>query len=211
MDFMNKNIFKLIILIFSLMITVCLPVAATPYMVVKVSDGDTVYLDFNSNGIPDKNERVRLNGIDAFEVHNGSHIEKQMQKFNLSLEDCLKLGYLGKKFAEKELLYKVVDANFTAEVAFDAYDRPIMSISYDNGKSYEEEILKAGLATVYSYSNLAKKLKKYENKKLIKKNIELSKNLSLVFYNFNSKESYPLNSEEGFEASNILIEAEDVK
>ena len=182
-----------------------LPVQATEYMVVKVSDGDTIYLDFNKNGKPDKNERVRLNGIDAFETHNGTHLATQMKDFGFSLNEVLVLGYLGKKYAESELLGKIVDAQFSATTPFDAYNRPLMSIAYDGSKSYEVQILKSGLACVYSGSNLAANLRKYENIKKIKKNLKFSKNLNLMFYNSVKGEFYSLDSEEAFDSSNVLI------
>lgn len=46
-----------------------LPVSASVVnKVIKVIDGDTVYVDFNDNGIPEQNEKVRINGIDTFET-----------------------------------------------------------------------------------------------------------------------------------------------
>lgn len=42
-------------------------------------------------------------------------------------------------------------------------DRQLMSIYYDNGTNYEQEVLKAGLASVYKKSNLVNGLYRYEN------------------------------------------------
>ena len=36
---------------------------AISHKVIKVIDGDTVYIDFNDNGIPEQNEKVRINEL----------------------------------------------------------------------------------------------------------------------------------------------------
>ena len=65
-----------------------------------------------------------------------------------------------------------------------------MSIYYDwkNGvcKSYEEEVLKEGLAVIYKKSNVAYKLKKFENPTKLKANINKTKDLNLVLLNKNT-------------------------
>ena len=38
------------------------------YKVIKVVDGDTIYVDFNKNGVSERDEKVRINGIDTFET-----------------------------------------------------------------------------------------------------------------------------------------------
>ena len=129
------------------------------YKVIKVVDGDTFYVDFNNNNIADKDERVRLNGIDAFETRNNEHLNYQLNKFKFTNDELLKLGYLGKYFAIKTLLNKNVRIKYTAPYQLDNYGRKIVSVYYGLGylKNFEEEILKNGLATVYDKSNLAEK------------------------------------------------------
>jgi len=200
-----------VLIIFCLLLVSSLSVRAAEYLVVKVADGDTVYLDFNNNRKPDSNERVRLNGIDAFETHNGAHLDAQMKNFGFSLSEVLTLGYLGKKYAEKELLGKFVEARFSAEKPFDNYNRPIMSIIYDGGKSYEVQILKSGLAFVYRGSNLAASLRKYEKIKEIRKNLKFAKNLKLMFYSPANGEFYSIDSEESFDGSNLLVDTNEEK
>ena len=166
-----------------------LPVSASVvHKVIKVIDGDTVYVDFNDNGIPEQNEKVRINGIDTFETKVNDGLEWQMKHYGLSQDEALGLGYYGKEFAKKELLNKPVRAEYTAEEKFDKNNRHLMSIYYDCNrhgkcKNYEEEVLKTGLATIYTKSNLAVQLKPYENIDKIKANAKKSHKLNLVLLN----------------------------
>ena len=72
------------------------------YKVIKIIDGDTVYIDFNQNNIADNDERIRINGIDAFEtkIYHGS--DYQMRKYDFSLQEVLSLGCLGTEYAKKK-------------------------------------------------------------------------------------------------------------
>ena len=54
------------------------------HKVIKVIDGDTVYVDFNNNGITETKEKVRLNGIDTFETRVLDGLYWQMRNHNLS-------------------------------------------------------------------------------------------------------------------------------
>ncbi len=105
-----------------------------------------------------------------------------MKKFKLTQEEVLGLGYLGKEFAKKELLNKYVRAEYTADRKLDANNRHLMSIYYKN-KNYEQEVLKAGLATVYTKSNIAHELKAYENIDKLKENLQKTHKLNLVVLN----------------------------
>ncbi len=81
-----------------------LSAAAAEYKVLRVVDGDTVYVDFNNSGFADKEERVRLNGIDAFKTHAGTHLDWQMKTYDLTQKEVLTLGYMGMEFARENLL-----------------------------------------------------------------------------------------------------------
>lgn len=132
------------------------------YKVIKIIDGDTIYLDFNKDGIPQQEEKVRLNGIDTFEVKPSVFLDWQMRKFNLNQNEALGLGYFGKEFAKKNILNKYVKAEYSGNTKVCDMGRQLMSIYYGNGKDYEQEVLKAGLATVYKKSNLAPILYNYD-------------------------------------------------
>lgn len=146
------------------------------FKVIKIVDGDTVYVDFNCDNFPNKTERVRLNGIDAFENKVNKGLKSQMKKYNLTQDETLTLGYLGYLFAKEELLGKYVKIKYSAKEKYDKYNRPLVSIYYDcenkKCKNFEQEMLKQGLASIYAPSNLSSKLKKYENTQLFYINLE---------------------------------------
>jgi len=166
------------------------------YKVIKVIDGDTVYVDFNKNGIPEREEKVRINGIDTFETRVSDGLKWQMNEYALTQDEAIGLGYYGKEFAKKELLNKYVIAEYTANSKLDKNDRKLMSVYYDckNGhcKSYEQEVLKAGLAVVYKKSNIAKSLKKFEDIDKIKAYANKSHRLNLVLLNKNTKKYHKI-------------------
>ena len=71
---MKNKLLLLFICLFSFVLT---PVCAKTdgyYKVLKVVDGDTMYVDFNADEEIQKNEKVRINGIDAFEVRKSEEI-----------------------------------------------------------------------------------------------------------------------------------------
>lgn len=184
-----KNILLSIIILSSLTCSGQMTPVSSPintnikYRVIKVIDGDTIYIDFNKDGFPQKEEKVRINGIDTFEVKPSKFLDCQMKTMNLSQDEALGLGYLGKEFAKKHLLNKYVVVKYTGDKKFCDMGRHLMSIWYDNGKSYEQEILKAGLGIVYRDSNIADNLYQYENIDKIKKKAKRSRSFNLVLLN----------------------------
>lgn len=164
------------------------------YKVMKVIDGDTVYLDLNRDGKIQADERVRLNGIDTFEVKPSKGLEWQSKVYKINQNEALGTAYLAKAFAKEKLSGKYVKAVYSADAKYCKRGRHLMSIYYkdDNGnyKNYEEEILKAGLAVVYSQSNLAQDLKPYEDIKKLKKNAHNTKDFKLVILDTQMAEYY---------------------
>ena len=185
-------------------ILISCPVSAQSfYKVLKVLDGDTFYIDLNSNGKIESGERVRVNGVDAFEVKLNAALQRQANLIGISDEDALKLGYLGKEFAKKSLFHKKVKVEYTANQQTDHYNRGIVSIYYDcdkNGycKSYEQEVLKSGYALVYKPSNISKNLWQYQNIEKIRENIQNAQDLELVVLNKRSGRYHTLNCEYGW-------------
>ena len=175
------------------------------YKVIKVIDGDTLFLDFNNDGIPQQEEKVRINGIDTFEVKPSVFLEWQMKEFNLTQNEALGLGYFGKEFAKKNLLNKYVKAEYSGETKLCDMGRQLMSIYYDNGKNYEQEVLKAGLATVYKKSNLAPELYKYENLPKIRANVKKTHWLNLVLLNKKNNTYHKPTCEYGQMASRVEL------
>ena len=192
-------------LVLFLCLVTSIPVLAADYKVLRVVDGDTVYVDFNKNGLADKDERVRLNGIDAFETHAGNHLDWQMKTYGFSRKEVLTLGYMGMEFAREKLLGNYVDVEFTAEDLNDKYGRPLVSIKYNKNKSFEREMLKYGFASVYRLSNKAPELLRYEKLSKIKRNAKRSDDYDLQFYNYKTGVYYPINSDEAQNSENKLI------
>lgn len=168
--------------------------AENTYKVLRVIDGDTIYLDFNNDGYIQKDERVRLNGIDTFEVKPSEGLEWQMKIYGFNEKEALGLAYMAKEFAKEKLSGKYVKAVYSADTNRCTRGRHLMSIYYkdENGnyKNYEKEILKSGLAVVYSKSNLAKGLKRNENLNKLRKNAELTRNFDLVILDKRNKIYY---------------------
>ena len=211
---MKKSIIGILLI---LLFMVCpLSAQATYYKVLRVLDGDTFIVDFNSNGVADSDERVRLNGIDTFEVKNSSILRKQAEKFNITIEQALKLGYLGKKFAEDNLLNKDVKVEYSGRSNHDYYGRELVSIYYNCNKkgkckSYEKEILKTGYAYIYPYSNIKKQLKPYLNADKIIKNAEKTKNLDIVVLNKKKGVFHEINCENAWKTKQpYLIKRSDI-
>ena len=192
-------------LVLFLCLVMNVPVFAAEYKVLRVVDGDTVYVDFNNNGFADKEERVRLNGIDAFETHAGSHLDWQMKTYGLTQKEVFTLGYMGMGFAREKLLGNYVEVEFTADDLTDKYGRPLVSINYNKNKSFEREMLKRGFATVYRLSNRAPELLKYEKLPKIKRNARKSDEYNLQFYNYKTGVYYTINSDEAQNPENKLI------
>lgn len=197
-----KNILLTSLLLSSL---ICFASTDKTYRVIKVIDGDTVYIDFNKDGFHQKEEKVRLNGIDTFEVKPSKFLEYQMKSMNLSQEEALGLGYLGKEFAKKHLLNKYVRVEYSGDKKFCDVGRLLMSVWYDNGKNYEQEVLKAGLGVVYRDSNIADELYQYEDMNKIKKNAQKASSLNLVLLNKKNGKYHKPTCEYGLMSSDVEL------
>lgn len=170
------NSYKKIFIYFSiafLVISFLLPTTQgfEAHKVLKVLDGDTFYIDLNNNNIPDKEERIRLYGVDAFETRTSKTLYRQMNNFNFSKEDILKLGNSGKNFAKQKLLNKKVRVEIIKEQGF--YGRKL-ALLYINNEDFNELLLKQGLAVVYRQTKKDKYFDKYiklENFDKIHKNL----------------------------------------
>jgi len=205
------------------------------YKVLKVTDGDTFYLDFNRNGFADKDEKIRINGIDTFETKVNDGLLRQMKFYGLTKQEALALGYLAKRYAEHKLLNKYADVEFSANKKYDKYDRSLVSIYYDckkdpvirkHGimtlnfvakdeycKSYEKEILKEGLAKLYFKSDKAEYLKPYYNDENYEKQLKKARKLNLVFYDYVNKKYRDIDDKtmEGYSRNNLLIKTARTK
>lgn len=198
------------------------------YKVLKVIDGDTIYLDFNRNSKIEKEEKVRLNGIDSFETKINNGLFWQMKLNNLSKKEALGLGYLGFNFAKHKLLGKEVFFEYSADEKYDKYERKLGSIYYDCKKdpskrpfgiqtldliskdeyckNYEKEALKMGLAKVYQKSNRKEELEKYFSKENYQKQLKKAQKLDLVFFDYINQKYFDIDCKnmEGYGQNNLL-------
>jgi len=163
---------RYILSIILILIVPCFAFSQGQYKVLEIIDGDTIYIDFNNDGRIQKDEKVRINGIDTFETKSSNQLECQANQYKLTKDEVLDLGRLGKEYARKILLNNYVEAEYTAETKRCYYGRHLMSVSVNN-KDYATEVLKEGLAVVYRKSNIASELQQYEN--LGKMNKQLKK------------------------------------
>lgn len=202
---------RILILLFLTSLLCFQPVKAEQeeYTIIKVIDGDTFYIDFNRNAIADEDEKVRINGIDTFETTMSDKLNYQMVSYKLTPNEALGLGFYAKEYAKKNLLGKPVIVDYTATYKYDTQKRHIISIYYDSKndkyKNYEEEILKEGLAVVYNKSNLADKLKPYENLEKMKKHIKNCHNLNLVLLNKNTNKYHQVNCKNIKNSNNLEL------
>ena len=97
-------------------------------------------------------------------------------------------------YIEEKLLNKDVKAVYSAKTKRCSIGRHLMSLYYkdDNGiyKSFEEEILKSGLAVIYKYSNLANELNKFEDLNKMREIAKTSNNYNLVILDTFNGEYY---------------------
>lgn len=199
------------------------------FKVIKVIDGDTFYVDFNNNAIAEKDEKVRVNGVDTFEVKPTEFLEYQVKNYGLTQDEALGLGYLGKEFAKKQLLNKYVVVKYTGETERCDMGRHLVSIYYDgknygetsernknaifnfraskpkDRRSYEQEVLKTGLAVVYQKSNLAPQLQRFENLDKIKAHAKSTHRLHLVLLNKKNGKYHKPTCEYGLMASDVEL------
>lgn len=162
------------------------------YRIIRVIDADTFYVDFNKDGHAQKNEKVRIKHSDGFETAFKKPLDKKSKSLGLTKNQSLALGYMGKKFAEQNLLNKYVTVLIDPKRPTDRYNRNLVTIIYDKNKDYEAELLKAGLAVIYSNTDGAYQYKKYENKSKIKENAKNTQKLNLVVLNKKNGEFHKL-------------------
>ncbi|WP_244409410.1 calcium-activated nuclease EcnA [Methanocaldococcus jannaschii] len=119
--------------------------------VVKVVDGDTVYVEVNG-----ELWKIRLLGVDTPEIHKRNNPYEYYLLNGTPITDTKYLkewGYKAKHFAEKELKNKTVIIVFDNEAPKkDKYGRYLAYIFINNSNNlinFNEELLKYGYARVY--------------------------------------------------------------
>lgn len=98
----------IIILLFALTLSVNLASAeANSHKIIKVIDGDTVYIDFNDNGIPEQDEKVRINGI-CKKTHDLISLDRWFDYFGAKNCTLLTLLIAESKPEEMEIMKQIV-------------------------------------------------------------------------------------------------------
>ncbi len=188
---MKNRIFTVTFLIFILSVfAVIVSGYKNKYEVIDILSADKIILDFNKNRIADNGETVCINGISSFEkeLQNGDEIFK---KFKLSYTDKIDLWYLGREYAQKQLLnkkisYKYISENSSCKTA---------QIKID-GTDYGNLLLNSG----YGIKN-----GEIGNIEKFKQNVGISKKLNLVVLNHHSNKYHTLDCEYGKMAHDKII------
>jgi endonuclease YncB( thermonuclease family) len=115
------------------------------YTVLKVESGDTVYIDFNNNGVAERDERKGLSDIAAFETRAGYKLNEQMREYNLSEQEVLELGYLAKELLKEKVLNKKVKVKFVGKKRY-------YVLLYLNDELVQDELIESGYVVPYKYS-----------------------------------------------------------
>lgn len=172
---------------FIFIISVCLIAAGiigfelqknSSYQVLEVKKGDTFYVDFNHNSIPESEELVKLNGIDSFAVEKSEELLEQAKMLRISPEKVISLGYLSREFSKnylfnKKVKVKIIDKSTSpkiVEVSVEGVD--LSSALVDNGCAYDS-----------NGGNIIAVVDK----------LDMAKNLDLVYLNKNTLKYHNLN------------------
>lgn len=109
----------------------------------RVIDGDTIEIVGLLDGEP---MRVRILGIDAFEIRMNRKLREQAQEFGLTPERAHELGLYAKKTAERNLLNKDIVLRFEGNrIEYDNFGR-LLAYVYVDGVDFGKFLLKNGLA-----------------------------------------------------------------
>lgn len=117
-----------------------------PDMVVQIVDGDTLTVQHNGRA-----EKIRLIGIDAPESSINNKTKKDAARGNGDVETITKMGKEATRFVRK-----IVKPGDPIVIEFDKqtrdkYGRLLGYVYLSSGKMLNEEIVKAGYATLLTY------------------------------------------------------------
>lgn len=121
-------------------------------------DGDTIVI-LNENN---EKEKIRLYGIDAFEITNNDRLRIQMKEYGLTADEVMKRGneakeYLEGRFGDNDNGGNLSDEDvsncvYITRKGKDRYGRTLAKIYYgadDNRVSVQDDLLRKGLVKVY--------------------------------------------------------------
>lgn len=82
------------------------------YKVLDIIDANTIVVDLNHNNIADENETVCIQDTKVFSDDYKKEQKAETDKYNISEETALTIGYLGQKFAQDVLLDRKIKIKF---------------------------------------------------------------------------------------------------
>lgn len=114
--------------------------------IVKIVDGDTFEIRYQG-----KIEKVRLIGIDTPEAHANAKAEKDAARTGADIKAIVKQGDESKNFV-KQLVSEGAQVKVEIDVnERDKYGRLLAYLYFEDGRMINEEIVKAGYASLMTY------------------------------------------------------------
>ena len=151
-----------------------------------------IIIDTNSKNTH-SNETYCIDGIDAFSLeYSEDFINKYTQKYNLTQNEFISLGYLAQDYAQKTLLNQKVRIKLGTNVSKEC---KYASISL-NGIDYKKALENSGFGIV---NDNIKNLDKFKH------NLELARKLNLVILNHHSNKYHTLDCPYGNIAHDKVI------
>jgi len=190
---MKNNILTIIFLIlllavFGILVSGC----KNRYEVLDVFSADSLIVDFNRNGAFDNGETVCIAGIDSFEKEPDDEFIKKYSELKLSHTDMVKMWYLGREYAQKLLLNKMISYSDMGKET----PKCKSGLIKIDGTDYSKMLYNSGFGLK---NGKAGNIEKY------KQNLENSKKLELVVLNHHSNKYHTLDCEYGNMAHDKII------
>ena len=188
-----KRVLTYIFIILSFLIfSTFIIIKGRTYNVIAINSPTELVVDFNSNGLADRDENVCVADIEAFGLENSVDFKDKYSKLlNISNADIFNLGYLSNEFAIKTLENKKVKVKLIKSNK----DCKFVKITVQN----------SDYATLLYNSGFGLKNNKIGNTEKFKKNLEISKKLDLVIFNHHSNKYHKIDCEYGLLAHDVAI------
>ncbi len=107
----------------------------------EVTDGDTYKFLWKGEVW-----KIRLLFIDCFEIRNGSALQRQAEKFNISTDSAKALGFKAKELAQELLIdNEILIRRDSSEPNFDSFGRLLRTLEV-NGENFGDILGAKGLA-----------------------------------------------------------------
>ena len=159
-------------------------------IVLKVQSPNVLQIDLNNNKIVDDGETVCAAGLETFTSNLLISREVLAEKYKLSIQDAIAIGYLTDNYTEKLITNQNVDVKFTDKTSPDCRYADI----YLNGENYAEKLYKEG----YGIYNGKTGEKFY-------KTLEQARKLNLAILNHKSNKYHKLDCKYGLISHDTVV------